>query len=70
MGTLMTSEEVDLFTGAQVENLTLFFRHFLNTPEEMDAHSGFKGSHERAPRVPEASTPNSRPCGVRAPRAL
>jgi hypothetical protein len=45
MGTLMTSEEVDLFTGAQVENLTLFFRHFLNTLEEMNVYLGFKGSH-------------------------
>jgi len=26
-------------------NLTPFFRRFLNTPEEMDAHLGFKGSH-------------------------
>jgi hypothetical protein len=25
-------------------NLTIFFRRFLNTPEEMDAHLGFKGS--------------------------
>jgi hypothetical protein len=36
-------------------NLTLFFRRFLNTPEEMDAHLGFKGGHEKAsekdPRV-------------------
>jgi hypothetical protein len=31
------------------ENLTLFFRHFLNTLEEMDAHLGFRGSHWRAP---------------------
>jgi len=31
------------------ENLTLFFRRFLNTPEEMDAHLGLKGSHVRAP---------------------
>jgi hypothetical protein len=35
-------------------NLTLLFRRFLNTPEDMDAHSGFKGSHERAPRLLEA----------------
>ncbi len=27
------------------ENLTLFFRRFLNTFEEMDAHLGFKGSY-------------------------
>jgi hypothetical protein len=26
------------------ENLTLFFRHFLNTSQEMDAHLGVKGS--------------------------
>ncbi|MFZ0450497.1 MAG: hypothetical protein WAL98_14765 [Desulfatiglandaceae bacterium] len=36
------------------EDLTLFFRHFLNTPEEMDARLGFKDSHWRAPRLPEA----------------
>jgi hypothetical protein len=26
-------------------NLTLFFRRFLNTVVEMNAHLGFKGSH-------------------------
>jgi hypothetical protein len=36
------------------ENLTLFFRRFLNTPEEMDAHLGFRGTHWRAPGLPEA----------------
>jgi hypothetical protein len=30
-------------------NLTLFFRRFLSTPEEMDTHSGFRGTHWRAP---------------------
>jgi hypothetical protein len=27
------------------ENLTLFFRHFLNTPEEMAVYFGFKKGH-------------------------
>jgi len=31
------------------EKLTLFFRHFLNTPEEIYAHLRFKGSYWRAP---------------------
>jgi hypothetical protein len=26
------------------ENLTLFFRRFLDTPEEMDAHLGFRAT--------------------------
>ncbi|MFZ0449957.1 MAG: hypothetical protein WAL98_12005 [Desulfatiglandaceae bacterium] len=30
-------------------NLTLFFRRFLNTPEEMDDYSEFKGCHWRVP---------------------
>jgi len=34
--------------GGVGTNLTLFFRRFLTTPEGMDAHLGFKGSHERA----------------------
>ncbi|MFZ0448881.1 MAG: hypothetical protein WAL98_06530 [Desulfatiglandaceae bacterium] len=35
-------------------NLTLFFRHFLNTFEKMDDHLGFKTSHQTAPRIQEA----------------
>jgi hypothetical protein len=27
------------------EDLMAFFRRFLNTPEEMDAHLGLKSSH-------------------------
>jgi hypothetical protein len=27
------------------ENLTLFFRRFLTTPEEMDAYLGFSGTY-------------------------
>jgi hypothetical protein len=46
----MTPLEADLCRKRQPmhneveEDLTLFFRRFLNTPEEMDAHLGFKGS--------------------------
>jgi hypothetical protein len=35
-------------------NLTLSFRRFLNTPEDMDAHLGFKGNHYRARGLLEA----------------
>jgi hypothetical protein len=48
---MMTSPKADIYRKRQPisneveENLTLFFRRFSNTPEEMDAHLGFKGSH-------------------------
>jgi hypothetical protein len=57
---LMTSLEVDLCCKRQPmqngveEDRTLFFRRFLNTPEEMDAHLGFRGTHWRAPGLLEA----------------
>jgi hypothetical protein len=57
---LMTSLEASLclkrqpVSNEREQDLTLFFGRFLNTPVEMDAHSGFKGSHQRAPRVLEA----------------
>jgi len=44
------NNEVDRTIGP---NLTLFFRPFLNTPEEMDADLGFKGSHAKAPGLLE-----------------
>jgi hypothetical protein len=31
------------------ENLTLFFRRFLNTPEKVDDYSGFGATHQRGP---------------------
>jgi hypothetical protein len=48
------SNELILIDRFQNKNPTLFSRRFLNTSEEMDAHSGFKGSHERAPGLLEA----------------
>jgi len=35
-------------------NLTLFFRRFLNTPEEMDGYLGLKSSYVRASGLLEA----------------
>jgi hypothetical protein len=40
--------------GAIGLNLTIFFGRFLTTPEEMNAHLGFKGSQWRAPGLLEA----------------
>jgi len=35
------------------ENLRLFFRPFLNTPQGMDVNLGFKSSYWRRPKLPE-----------------